>query len=230
MGKGTGGYSSIRSVTVASFFAVSFAAHGGVTEWDAHLRKGQVEYDRGDYQRATASLNAAVKEAEAFGETDERLPLTLSIVASKYLSGGDYAAAEPLLKRSLAIRKKILGPDHPDVAKTMNNLATLRIAQRKYDEAEPLLRGSLEINEKVLGRDHPDVATGVDNLAILYGAQGKYAQADSLFKRAIAIWKKVGDAQNLAMSMKNMETLHVNMKGEAVLPSFSLGVHSRDVR
>ena len=38
---------------------------------------------------------------------------------------GDYAAAEPLLRRALAIDEKVLGPDHPDVAIRLNNLAAL---------------------------------------------------------------------------------------------------------
>lgn len=33
--------------------------------------------------------------------------------------------ALPLCKRALAIREKVLGPDHPDVAKQLNNLALL---------------------------------------------------------------------------------------------------------
>ena len=36
-----------------------------------------------------------------------------------------FAEAEPLIKRSLAIREKVLGPDHPDVARSLNNLAEL---------------------------------------------------------------------------------------------------------
>lgn len=40
-----------------------------------------------------------------------------------------YAEAEPLLKRSLAIDEKVLGPDHPDVAQRLKNLAGLRRSQ-----------------------------------------------------------------------------------------------------
>ena len=36
---------------------------------------------------------------------------------------GKYAEAGPLYERSLAIREKVLGPDHPDVATSLNNLA-----------------------------------------------------------------------------------------------------------
>ena len=38
---------------------------------------------------------------------------------------GKYDEAEPLYKESLAIRKKVLGDEHPDVAESLNNLAGL---------------------------------------------------------------------------------------------------------
>ena len=43
----------------------------------------------------------------------------------RLLAQGRYADAEPLFKRSLAIREKALGPNHPDVALSLNNLASL---------------------------------------------------------------------------------------------------------
>ena len=36
-----------------------------------------------------------------------------------------YRDAEPLCLRALQIREQVLGPDHPDVAKQLNNLALL---------------------------------------------------------------------------------------------------------
>ncbi|CAN0589164.1 unnamed protein product, partial [Laminaria digitata] len=37
----------------------------------------------------------------------------------------NYAEAGPLYKRSLAIKEKALGPEHPSVATSLNNLALL---------------------------------------------------------------------------------------------------------
>jgi tetratricopeptide (TPR) repeat protein len=96
-----------------------------------------------------------------------------------------------LLKRSLAILEKALGPDHPDVAMSLNNLAALHEAQGQYAQAEPLLKRSLAIREKAIGPDHPDVAVSLNNLGELYRAQGRYAQAEPLYKRSLAIWEKV---------------------------------------
>jgi tetratricopeptide (TPR) repeat protein len=70
-----------------------------------------------------------------------------------------------LYRRALVIRERVLGSDHPDVATSLNNLASLYKSQGKYDEAEPLHRRALAIREKSLGSDHPDVAASLNNLA-----------------------------------------------------------------
>ncbi len=68
-----------------------------------------------------------------------------------------------------------MGPEHPDVARSLNNLAMVYTDQGKYEEAEPLYQRSLAIEEKALGPEHPQVATSLNNLALIYQAQGKYA-------------------------------------------------------
>ena len=84
----------------------------------------------------------------------------------------------------------MLGPEHPDTATTLNNLAGLYQAQGAYAQAEPLYKRALAIREKVLGPDHPDTATSLNNLAVLYRAQGAYAEAEPLYQRALAIRKR----------------------------------------
>lgn len=46
---------------------------------------------------------------------------------------GNYEEAERLYKRSLALREKVLGPDHPAVALGLNNLAGLSETQVRVD-------------------------------------------------------------------------------------------------
>ena len=86
--------------------------------------------------------------------------------------------------------EKALGPDHPSVATTLNNLAGLYNTQGHYAKAEPLYKRALSIEEKALGPDHPSVATTLNNLAGLYHTQGHYAKAEPLYKRALSITKK----------------------------------------
>ena len=52
--------------------------------------------------------------------------------------------AEPLYRRALAIDEKSFGPEHPNVAIRLNNLALLLSATNRLAEAEPLSRGNCE--------------------------------------------------------------------------------------
>ncbi|CAM9285208.1 unnamed protein product, partial [Ectocarpus sp. 13 AM-2016] len=80
---------------------------------------------------------------------------------------GKYSEAEPLFKQTLAIYEKVLGPEHPDVALSLNNLAVFLEGQGKYSEAEPLFEQSLTMREKMLGPEHPHVAYSLSNQARL---------------------------------------------------------------
>src|SRR2546428_5266359 len=97
---------------------------------------------------------------------------------------GRYNEAMPLADHTLRIREKTLGPDHPDVAASLNNLALLYRTKGDYAQAEALHQRALRIREKTLGPDHPDVAASLNNLALLYRTKGDYAQAEPLYQRA----------------------------------------------
>ena len=49
-------------------------------------------------------------------------------------SQGKYDDAKPLYERSLAIREKALGAEHPDVAHSLNKLAGLLKAQVRNEQ------------------------------------------------------------------------------------------------
>jgi tetratricopeptide (TPR) repeat protein len=133
---------------------------------------------------------ALVKAIGDENNLSKELSLLLNSIGSYYHVRTAYTEAEPILRRSLAIRERTLGREDPDVATTMNNLALMLRFQGKYAEAEPLHRRSLQINEKVLGSNHPDLALYLDNLAFLLVDQGRYAEAEPLCRRSLEISEK----------------------------------------
>jgi hypothetical protein len=75
-----------------------------------------------------------------------------------YYYQNHYERAVPLYKRALEIREKALGPDHPDVAQTLRNLAYVYKAQGRYTLAEQLYKRSLVIREKALSPKPSEIA------------------------------------------------------------------------
>ena len=91
-------------------------------------------------------------------------------------------------------RTKHLGPEHPQVAKSLNNLASLYHAQGRYAEAELLLKRALAISEKALGAEHPNVAASLENYSALLRETGRGSEAVKLEARARAIRAKENPA------------------------------------
>ena len=120
-------------------------------KWESYITAAQQAYQQAEYAEAEKQLEAALKEAEAFGPDAVRLATSLNNLAALYHAQGKYAEAEPLYQRALAIRENALEPEHPDVATSLNNLAELYRAQGKYAESEPLHQRALAIREKAFG-------------------------------------------------------------------------------
>jgi len=185
--------------------------------WDKYLADGAKAFEQHRYDEAEKWLKAALNEAEGFGSNDPRLATTLDDLAEVYHAQGKDAEAEPLYKRSLAIREKAGVPDQSDQVGTLNGLADLYRAQGKYAEAEPLYKRSLAISEKNHGRTHPEVAASLDNLADLYAAEGKDAEAEPLYKRSLVIWERTlgREHAHVAISLEKYATLLRRMNREA---------------
>lgn len=96
------------------------------------------------------------------------------------------------LERALAIEEKVLSPDHPDSASTLNTLALLYQSQGRYADAEPLFQRALTINEKAVGPMHPRLAQALENYALLLRNTQRGVEAEKLEARAKAIRAKHG--------------------------------------
>ena len=123
---------------------------------------------------------------------------------------GKYNEAIPLAEKVLAIRQRILGNDHPDVAVSLDNLAVLYHTQGRYSEAETLYLQSLEMLKHLLGEEHPGVATSLNALALLYKDQGKYKKAETYFLQALEMRKRLlgEEHPDVAQSLNNLAGLY----------------------
>ena len=98
-----------------------------------------------------------------------------------------FAEALRWYQQCLADSEERLGPEHPDTAAALNNLAQLLKATNRLSDAEPLMRRALAISEASYGPEHPNVAGDLNNLAQLLQATNRLSEAEPLMRRALAI-------------------------------------------
>ena len=136
-------------------------------------------------------------------------PAILWKLFAAYCRRSDYRAAIPPCRECLSIEEQVLGAEHPDTLRSLNNLAGLLRSQGRYDAAEPLYRRALEARERALGAEHPDALKSVNNLAGLLRIQGQYGAAESLYRRALEARERVLGAEHpdTLISMNNLAGL-----------------------
>lgn len=163
-------------------------------------------------ERYTRALKAREKKQ---GKT-EGIVYTIDRVGALFDKTGHYDAALLLEEKSLAIKLKTLGPDHPAVAISYGDLGLVYKRKGQYDKAVAFHEKSLAIRLKTLGPDHPDVANSYGNLGSVYQRKGEYDKAIEFYEKSLAIrLKSIGTEQDVdvAISYGNLGSIY-QRKGE----------------
>ena len=84
----------------------------------------------------------------------------------------DYASAEKLLREAATLQEASLGPLHPDLANTLNNLGVVCEITEKPLDAEHFFRRAYAIATAALPAGHPFVGTSRKNLEDFCRARG----------------------------------------------------------
>ena len=129
-----------------------------------------------------------------------------------YQGQGLYQVAEFWYQQLVKVCQTVFTGDHPHVANSLNNLASLYYNQGKYREAEPRYLKALEMTKRLFTGDHPDVASSLNNLAVLYKSQGRYSEAEPLYLDALEMRRRLftGDHPNVATSLNNLALFYNN--------------------
>jgi tetratricopeptide (TPR) repeat protein len=123
---------------------------------------------------------------------------------------GRFNEAILVAEQALTLAKSLHPGDHPDVATSLNNLASLYKSQGLYPEAEPLYQQALEMFQRLFPGDHAAVAISLNNLAALYDSQGHYSKAESFFQQVLGMRQRLftDDHPDVATSLNNLAYLY----------------------
>ena len=96
--------------------------------------------------------------------------------AEQAAAAGKYSSAEELLREAAALQEQTLGPHHPDLVNTLNNLGVVCEMADNPIDAEHYFRRAYTIATATLAPDHPFVATSSKNLYDFCAARGRPAE------------------------------------------------------
>ncbi len=92
-----------------------------------------------------------------------------------------------LLEETLAIERRLFGPEHERLSRTLINLGVKHMGERNYELAESLLKEALAIRRRVYGNEHPATAIALFNLGSYYHNRQRWAEAEAAMREALTI-------------------------------------------
>jgi len=206
-------------VSTTMFFRAESAREQAVSE----ARKAErintfMQEMLGSVNPAEMGMDVTVRQAldEAAAKVDTELTdqpeiqaAVRSTIGTTYAALGLYDAAEIHLTEALATRKRVLGDEHPDVARGLHNLAALREMQGDYAEAERLFEEALTMRKAIFGDEHEEVAAGLVRLGTVYSFQGRYAEAEPVLRDALTLQRSLlgEEHADVADGLNNLATL-----------------------
>ena len=165
---------------------------------------------RGETITARELLDQGAARVQAELEDQPEVQASLATTIGKAYRGlGLNDRSLPLLEKSLALRRRIHGEEHPEVAESLEALGALAQARGELDRAETLHRQALAMRQKLLGPDAPAVAESLNSLATDLTAKAQYDAAEPLFREALAINRRHfgNDHEQVATNLANLGLL-----------------------
>ena len=88
------------------------------------------------------------------------------------------------------MRNRLLGEEHPDTIRAMDNLAATYMSLGKYADAEKLQIQVLDMRSRLF-EEHPDTINVMENLAITFYCLQKFKNAARLEGKVVDARKKI---------------------------------------
>lgn len=141
----------------------------------------------GDTVEARALLERGLVRAHELSAQPALQAQMLDVIGQLETQLGEYDRARPVLEEALAIRRRLNGDNHPDVATTLEALGHVAFGQANYAEAVRLRREVLTLRRQLLGDSNSKTTTALLELTTAMHAQGDFKGAQPLMDEWVSI-------------------------------------------
>lgn len=189
--------------------------HGAVSEQTAIALRALADFYWSEQRLADTArtLEQALEVAEQVSPEGFDVTRLMQNLAAVYRSNDEPQRALPMLYRALALREKLLGTDHTDIAVVLLNIGDTLRQLGEYAAALPPMQRALAIREKGLGPDHPDIAWATSYIGRVYRDVGAYLQALPYFERTLVVRERAlgGSHRFVSRSLTDLALLYRDM-------------------
>lgn len=151
-----------------------------------------------DLKVRTALDRAAARIGNRFSSQPAVEAAIRRTIGLAYFDMNIYPEAQLHLERAVELRKRTLGPDHPDTLTSMDDLGVLYNLQSKYGAAEALLSQVLAARQRVFGNDNQDTLATMSNLALVIAYEGDVGRAAPIFAKVLEADRRILGEDNPA--------------------------------
>jgi tetratricopeptide (TPR) repeat protein/predicted Ser/Thr protein kinase len=145
-----------------------------------------VAYRLGRYEDADRLGGHATHALARAGGDDVVLADLHNNLGAAALARDDVARAISEYEATLVLRRR-LGPDHPDVAASLGNLALSHMKAGAYEVAERHLQEAQEISEGTFGPSHPRTASLLHTRGLIAYRQARHDEAIERLRRVVLV-------------------------------------------
>jgi serine/threonine protein kinase/tetratricopeptide (TPR) repeat protein len=146
---------------------------------------GMLRHQQGQFGDAKALYIRSLGILETTNAPQSDVSAVLDDLAKVYAREHQWTLAKQTNERALEIDRRVLGDDHPVIAKHLNSLAIVAENMGDFKRAETLYRDSIRRNERAYGHRHPETVAAMDNYGLLLQREGRLAEAEPLLRSAL---------------------------------------------
>ncbi|KAL3802750.1 hypothetical protein ACHAWO_010098 [Cyclotella atomus] len=192
---------------------------------------GQLQYRRGELSSAMETYDLALSHAKSMPDGTVHVAAALNCLGVLHyhanssdsddekedLSAMDDSSTEKameLFQEALALRKQCLGPDHVDVATTLNNIGRIHVQGDQFDQALVYYQDALRIRRISLGANSLDYAATAFNAGQSLHQKGEMNEAIELYHEflRVATMKFGKSHRDVAVVLSGIAQIHQEQK------------------
>jgi serine/threonine-protein kinase len=176
-------------------------------------------YNDSKHEEAIILLKQVIKEQKLKNSHSIILSIREQLIDA-YNKNGDFEQALIELNNLIQIQKSIYDKEHPAIALSYYQLASILRSLGQLNESEQAINESLRIRLNIFGSDSIKVAHSLHLKSILYSDKGELEESISLTKQVIDIFTRVKGAdhkETLVMGSNLASLLNRTNKSEEAL-------------